>query len=92
MKILLVIPVFFALAAYQFVVNGFVGMMFWHWFIVPIFHLPELTIFQAFGLDLLFSFWTYSYTQHPDAKKHFINVLSMPYFFLATGFFLSYFV
>lgn len=34
-------------------VNGWVISLLWLWFIVPLFHLPSITILQAFGLALI---------------------------------------
>lgn len=44
--------VFFPLA----ILRGFVLMMLWGWYVVPLFHLPSLTIAYAYGLGLLASY------------------------------------
>ena len=36
--------------------NSFVLMCLWGWFVVPVFHLPELSFFLAMGLALLLNF------------------------------------
>lgn len=45
--------------------SGFVLTKLWIWFIVPIFHLPVLTIVPAIGLCIVVSYLT---TQAPAAK------------------------
>ena len=42
--------------------RGFVFMKLWAWFIVPVFHLPMLTIVIAIGVSMVVSFLTYHST------------------------------
>lgn len=35
--------------------RGFAAVLLWHWFVVPTFHLPELTWRVAYGLALVLS-------------------------------------
>jgi hypothetical protein len=39
--------------------DGFVLMKLWAWFVVPMFHLPVLTIVAAVGLGLIVAFLTH---------------------------------
>lgn len=49
------------------VVRGFVVSIMWQWFVVPLFHLPELSIPYAVGLSILVGLLTYQ--QQPDVEK-----------------------
>ena len=40
------------------IIGGWVLSVMWGWFIVPIFHLPQLPIVYAIGIDLVVSFLT----------------------------------
>jgi hypothetical protein len=44
--------------------RGYALTVLWAWFVVPVFHLPVLSIAPAIGLSLIVSFLTYQY----DAK------------------------
>lgn len=46
-------------SAYGVFVHGFIGHLFWQWFIVPIFHFQPLTILQASGIMFLVRLFTY---------------------------------
>ena len=48
--------------------DGFVLMKLWAWFIVPLFHLPALTIAAAIGLGLIASFLTHQ--MRPDNEEN----------------------
>jgi len=47
-----------AIIAFSAIVNGWVLTHLWHWFMVPIFGLHDLTIAPAIGLGLIVSFLT----------------------------------
>lgn len=47
-------------------VNGWVLTKLWAWFMVPIFHLPTLTVWPAIGVALVARFLTY---QDMDNKR-----------------------
>ncbi|MBI2626116.1 MAG: hypothetical protein HYW69_00810 [Candidatus Nealsonbacteria bacterium] len=47
------------LVAVSAVWKGFVLLMLWKWFIVPIFGLPELPLVAAIGVGMVISFLTY---------------------------------
>ena len=49
------------LLVYGYVVDGYVLSMMWGWFIVPVFHLPTLSIVQAIGVGMVVSFLVRSY-------------------------------
>lgn len=44
------------------VLNGMAFRTLWAWFVIPIFHLPSLTIAQAIGVSMVVSFLTYQST------------------------------
>lgn len=50
------------------IVKGYVLKMLWTWFIVPVFHLPALTISQAIGISVL-AFMSTSQSVAPPQKK-----------------------
>ena len=37
------------------IINGFILMKFWAWFLIPTFHLDPLRLMEAIGLILIFS-------------------------------------
>jgi len=49
-----VLAVFISMAVWQ-VFNGVILSIMWGWFIVPVFHLPQLSIAQAIGISLIVS-------------------------------------
>ena len=51
-------------------VNGLVMSLLWAWFMVPIFHLPALTIPGAIGVSLLISYCTYEGRKDDTATMH----------------------
>jgi hypothetical protein len=46
----LIVVLVFSVTAYAFVLQNM-----WGWFIVPVFHLPSITLAEAVGLDLMVS-------------------------------------
>lgn len=38
------------------IVNGYVLAVLWGWFIIPVFHVPSITLFQSIGLAITASF------------------------------------
>lgn len=51
------------------ILNGFVLVILWSWFIVPVFELPSLTIPYAIGLAMIASFLTYQWKADPENKE-----------------------
>lgn len=47
--------------------RGYVLTVLWGWFIVPVFHLPALTIVVAIGVAMVVGFLTY---QQPEEKPN----------------------
>ncbi len=47
--------------------SGYVLTILWHWFVVPTFQLPELTIFPAIGIAMVVSYLTYQ--SPPDVEE-----------------------
>lgn len=41
------------------ILNGYVLSVLWGWFMVPVFHLPQLPVAPAIGLALIVSYLTY---------------------------------
>lgn len=84
--LVILVPVLF----YFIVVNGFVGMKLWAWFIVPTFGLKALTLTQSCGVSFLISFWTHqTYTQSTktdiksdESMKHLIGLALVPWMVL----------
>jgi hypothetical protein len=48
----------FGLIAVFTILDGLLLAQLWTWFIIPIFHLPGITIGQAIGLSMVISFTT----------------------------------
>lgn len=72
---------------------AFVGVHLWSWFIVPTFGLVTLTMTQAFGISLLFGYWTYHhFSQHikdertwKEKMPEVIGLISQPWIILLIG-------
>ncbi len=47
------------LVAIASILNGYVLRILWGWFVVPLFHLPNLTIAQAIGLTMVVGLLTH---------------------------------
>jgi hypothetical protein len=77
------------------VVNGFVLTKLWAWFIVPMFHLPELGLPQAIALALVVGWLTYSpRTRKPEKdewKSGLTIFITRPLIALAFGGVLHYY-
>lgn len=66
-----IVGVFVLLAlfiAFSSMYNGWVLMKLWEWFIVPVFHLPMLTLPAAMGLSLVVHFLTYNQQRTSDTN------------------------
>ena len=50
------------------IINGYVLRILWGWFIVPIFHLPSLTIAQAIGLSMVVGLLTHR-SRNSDGRE-----------------------
>jgi hypothetical protein len=80
-------------ALYASWVAAFVGVKLWTWFIIPIFGLPSLSLSQAFGVSLLFRFWTYQHftskckDERSEREKYgeYFGVLISPWIVLLLG-------
>lgn len=46
---------------------GYVSMILWAWFVVPVFGLPLLSWGQAYGIAILMALWTHRY--HVNTNK-----------------------
>ena len=51
------------------IMNGWVLRYLWGWFVVPIFHLPNLTVPEAMGLAMVVGFMTKSYPSPKPAVQ-----------------------
>lgn len=96
LALLIGIPLIFVLVSLSVVINGFVLKYLWIWFIVPVFHLPELTLAQAFGVAMVISYATYQHireakSEDPDWSAFHILV-SRPATTLLAGWILQHFV
>jgi len=83
-----------ALAVGMSILNGFVFYKLWGWFIVPVFHTPELGIVTAMGIALLVSFLT-SQTHHEykdHERKNGWIVLVQPFIVLGIGYIIKCFL
>ena len=59
--------------------GGFVLTKLWIWFIVPVFHLPALTLVPAIGLCFVVSYLTHQYQHGGDDRSEsdkFVSILS----------------
>lgn len=85
---------------YNIVVTGYVGMKLWAWFVVPIFHLPELTLAYSYGISLLATLWTKqipSPTNDSDVPEStkigtFFGTLLLPWVILFLGWIVTLFM
>jgi hypothetical protein len=50
--------------------NGFVFVKLWEWFITPVFHVDGITIAQSVGIALIFNFLTYNYDKADNDKEN----------------------
>jgi hypothetical protein len=64
--VLLFAPVAIALAA---IMKGWALSKLWMWFIVDIFHLPPLSMGQAYGLALVISYLTHQVTNCQEKEE-----------------------
>ncbi len=79
------------------IVNGFVLVCLWDWFIVPIFHLAPLTLVPAIGVVLVVSFLTHQYVPNDEdfyetVRNSFIVLFVYAAIFLVFGFIVHLFM
>lgn len=78
------------------VLNGWALTYLWDWFVVPIFHLPHLSIAYAAGLGLVISYLTHQgdYAKEEDnaAMQRVVNTLLQPPFAVGIGWVIHQFV
>lgn len=76
------------------VLSGFTIVTLWQWFVVPVFHLPLLTIAQALGLALLVGYFTTnpSARQERTAGEFFAELFSKPLTCFALGWIFHWFL
>ena len=79
--------------------RGFVLTKLWVWFIVPVFHVPLLTIALAIGLSLVIGFLTHQYMRNTDDRpmsdqviESFIHALMYPTMALLIGWVVTLFL
>jgi hypothetical protein len=60
---------FVGLIAGSAILKGFVLTILWGWFVVPIFHLPQLTIAPAIGIALVIGYLTKEQQSSTDSTK-----------------------
>lgn len=58
MPLLIALFAILGVVAAAVTVNGFVLSVMWGWFVVPVFHLPELGLWQAVGLATVLQLFT----------------------------------
>lgn len=78
------------------ILNGFVISILWGWFMVPIFHLPELSIIPATGISLVVS-WFVSHSEinkghETDYKKAGTALIIKPIIYLFIGYIINIFM
>lgn len=64
----IVYAIFAGLVTFSFVFNSWVLLVLWDWFIIPVFHLPQLTLVTAMGLALFSAYLTAHCS--PDVVKN----------------------
>lgn len=64
--LLLVVLIVGIVMIYGTLACAFVLRYLWVWFIIPVFHLPELTMGQAAGLGLVIAFLTHQTTTNKE--------------------------
>ncbi len=55
-----------ALLVFSSIFNGYALSILWGWFMVPVFHLPQLSLVPAIGISMVVGYLT---QQSPEAKK-----------------------
>jgi len=68
------------------ILNGWILTILWGWFVVPIFHLPPLTIAPAMGLSLLVSYMTKEYVNSESTWKNVSITFTRPFMVLLIGY------
>lgn len=73
-----------ALMTQMIIYEGFIAAVFWAWFVVPIFKVPELTILQAIGLVVAATLYktTYQEDNIDPLKKALCTVGNMTFLFV----------
>ncbi len=81
--------------------GGFVGMKLWAWFVVPIFGVKALTLYQAAGLATIVGFFTHQHHLGPKPEDNrttalkvaeFIGILCYPFMVLFVGWIIKTFL
>lgn len=76
--------------ALMFSLKGVALQMLWGWFIIPIFHLPPLSLLQAIGVAMVVGFLTKQHiptSKEPGAKKELIlHIFIQPIAAMAIGY------
>jgi phosphate/sulfate permease len=58
------------LVALKSIIDGYVMKILWSWFVVPVFHLPLLSVAQAIGISIVIDVFTYrSSSSKKDKSK-----------------------
>ena len=86
------------LLAFAFVAAFFEGLVLsimWRWFVVPVFHAPELSITYAIGLALLVNMLTFRVRKSenaPETSEIVASGLVTPWVFLGCGWIVKLFI
>jgi hypothetical protein len=59
------------------IINGFVLLKLWTWFIIPIFHLEPLTLVQSIGLVFICNFILYQRNPKEDKDEFWNTILEL---------------
>lgn len=66
------------LMAFSAVFSGYALSVLWGWFIVPIFHLPQLSITAAIGISLVIGYLTHQIINDPkDSDRSFAEKIGV---------------
>ncbi len=57
------------------IMNGWVLSVLWGWFVVPLFHLPELTIPYAIGISTVIGLFKKSTTDQNDKREFYEKLI-----------------
>lgn len=89
MVLLITLFVVLGVLAAAIAVNGFVLSVMWGWFVVPVFHVPELGLWQVVGLAMVLQLFagqtSVAREKTEDAGKAFMNVFLLPFLILGLG-------
>lgn len=89
----------FAMIPLSTMVNGFVTMKLWNWFIPQTFHLTSISIVQALGLSIVVKYLAYAYHHDHDEREADEKLISamvgcffIPFVGLLSGYIISRFL